>query len=97
MALDATHATIKSHGKPDTVLVKIPKGLVRNAAQAQRFANAARAKLPIEKIDAEIVVMCGEPADAPAFYGSTADAEALVRSIGPRLTNYSWFPFTLDI
>jgi hypothetical protein len=71
-------------------VAKVPKGTAPTKWYAQRVINAVRAKLPLEKIASEVVVLDGEPHEQPTVIGSARDAENYVRSLVPELASYRW-------
>jgi hypothetical protein len=72
----------------DIFVAKVPKGTAANRWNAQRVINAVRAKVPIEQIDIDVVVIDGEPHEQPLVLGSAPHAETFVRSVMPHLAGY---------
>jgi hypothetical protein len=96
MIRDAWTITIGKSPGQEIIVVKVPKGSARNRGIAQRVINALRAKISIEKLTLEVVVMDGEPMEQPALFGRTSEAEEFVRSMMPKLATYRWLPAKLD-
>ncbi|MCP4618510.1 MAG: hypothetical protein GY844_19000 [Bradyrhizobium sp.] len=56
---------------------------------AQRVINAVRARLPMQKMAADIVVLAGNQGE-PSAFGSSPEAESFVRQLVPDLQSYRW-------
>jgi hypothetical protein len=78
-------------------VVKVTKGTAPNRWFAQRVINAVRAKVPLEQIALDVVVMDGEPHEGPTVIGSPPDAENFVRSVVPQLSSCRWQLTKLDL
>jgi hypothetical protein len=78
-------------------VAKVTKGTAPNKWFAQRVINAVRAKVPLDQIALEVVVMDGEPDEEPTVIGSTPDAGNFVRSVVPQLAGYRWQLMQLDL
>lgn len=76
-------------------VVALPQGSDASRWQAQRVINALRAKLPLRRMAADIVVLTGKPGELSCF-GSSPDMEAFVRRLIPELKSYRWQDRELD-
>ena len=72
------------------------EGTAPNGWLAQRVMNAVWAKIPIEKIGMDVVVIDGEPHEQPTVTGSSPDAGKFVRSMTSRLESFRWQLMKLD-
>ena len=81
--------------REEIFVVDVSDDSIQSRCHAQRVINALRAKLPLEQISREVVVLSDEPRGHLAF-GSSPDAEAFVRSLMPQLSNYKWQSRELD-
>jgi hypothetical protein len=68
---------------------------VQSRWHARRVINALRAKLPLEQITREVVVLTDGPRADQAF-GPSPDAVAFVRRMMPQLSDYKWQSKELD-
>jgi hypothetical protein len=73
----------------EVMVVDASDGSIQNRWHAQRVINALRAKLPLEQITHEVVVLADGPRGDLAF-GSSPNAETFVRRMMPQLSNYKW-------
>ena len=78
-------------------VAKVTRGTAPNSWFAQRVINAVRAKVPLDQIALEVVVMDGEPNEEPTVIGSSPDAGNFVRSVVPQLASYRWRLMKLDL
>jgi hypothetical protein len=76
-------------------IIALPQGVDASRWHSQRVINATRAKLPLQKMAADIVVLTGKQAE-PSTFGSSPEAEAFVRRLIPELKNYRWQNRELD-
>ena len=76
-------------------VVAMPEGRDAGRWLAQRVINALRARLPLQKIAAEVVVLVGMQGESGCF-GSSPEAEAFVRRLIPDLDSYRWQTRELD-
>jgi hypothetical protein len=76
-------------------VVALPEGGAASRWHAQRVINALRARLPLQQMAADIVVLTGKQAE-PSTFGSSPEAEAFVRRLIPELKNYRWQNRELD-
>jgi hypothetical protein len=76
-------------------VVALPQGGNASRWHAQRVINAMRAKLPLQKVVADIVVLAGKQGE-PSPFGSSREAEAFVKKLIPELKNYRWQNRELD-
>src|SRR5712692_2129061 len=83
MIRDAWTATVTTRPGEEVIVIKVAKGSARNRGLAQRVINALRAKISLEELNLEVVVLDGEPNEQPSVFGSAVDAEEIVRSIVP--------------
>jgi hypothetical protein len=78
-------------------VVKVTKGTATSRWQAQRVINAVRAKVPVEQIALEVVVIDGEPHQQPIVIGSAPHAETFVSNMMPQLASCRWQLTKLDL
>jgi hypothetical protein len=74
----------------EILVAKVHKGTAPNRWLAQRVINAVRAKVPLEQIACDVVVMDGEMNEQQTIIGTSPDAEIFVRRISPELATYRW-------
>ena len=79
----------------EVIVVDVSDDSIQNRWHAQRVINALRAKLPLEQIAREIVVLTNEPRGHLAF-GSSPDAEDFIRRLMPQLSDHKWQSKELD-
>jgi hypothetical protein len=96
MIRDAWTTTITMHNGEDVIVIKVAKGSARHSGLAQRAINALRARVSVEKLALEVVVMDGEPTEQPLLFGSAAEAEEFVRAMMPMLASHRWQLIKLD-
>lgn len=96
MAQQVWIAVIPRPAADEIIVVKISDENVHSRWQAQRIMNALRAKLPLEQIAHEIVLLTAESIEQNAVLGSSPDAEAYVRRLTPQLSSYKWHSKDLD-
>lgn len=80
----------------EIIVVKVASGNARNRWLAQGVINALRTVVPLERIALDVVVLDGEPTAEPVLYGSSAEAEQLVRGLLPMLAGRRWMLTKLD-
>lgn len=80
----------------EVYVAKVAKGTAATRWRAQRVINALRAKVPLEMIAMDVVVIDGEPNEQPTMIGSSAAAETYVQSIASDLQTYRWSLTKLD-
>jgi hypothetical protein len=90
MIQDAWTTTIFGRTSEEFIVVKVAKGTARNRALAQRVINALRARIPVEKLKLDVVVIDGESTERPAVIGTAAGAEQAVRDKLPALATHRW-------
>lgn len=76
-------------------VVALPEGSDTSRWHAQRVINALRAKLPLQKMAADIAVLAGGR-EEPVCLGSTPEAESFVSRLIPELQGYRWQHRELD-
>jgi hypothetical protein len=96
MIRSVSMTTVRNSVAEEIFVLKVSKGIIPNGSHAQRLINALRAKVPIEKLVLEIVVLDGEPHQQPGVFGSSPEAAAFVRSIMPQLGSHRWQPTELN-
>ena len=90
MIRDVWTTTVPRLVGEEIIVAKVAKGTAPNKWFAQRVINAVRAKVPLDQIALEVVVMDGEPQEGPTVIGSSPDAGNFIRSIVSQLASYRW-------
>jgi hypothetical protein len=76
-------------------VVALPEDGAASRWHAQKVINALRARLPLQQMAADIVVLTGKLGETSCF-GSSTEAEAFVRRLIPELKSYRWQYRELD-
>ncbi|MBN8960791.1 MAG: hypothetical protein J0H71_06635 [Rhizobiales bacterium] len=79
------------------IVVTLPDHPVQGRWHAQKIINALRAKLPLDSIEQDVVVVAGEPGGSLAALGSSPEAEAFIRAVAADLPTYKWQAKELDL
>ncbi|RTL75054.1 MAG: hypothetical protein EKK35_23500 [Bradyrhizobiaceae bacterium] len=79
----------------EVIVVDASEGGIQSRWHAQRVINALRAKLPLEQITRDVVVLTDGTEGGQAF-GSSPNAEAFIRRMMPQLSDYKWQSKELD-
>lgn len=76
-------------------VVALPEGSDASRWHAQRVINVPRARLPLQQLAADILVLTGKSGEASRC-GSAPEAEAFVRRLILELKSFRWQNRELD-
>ena len=79
----------------EVIVIDACNGGIQSRWHAQRAINALRAKLPLDQITREVIVLTDGPRGDLTF-GSSPKAEEFVRSLMPQLSDCKWQSKELD-
>jgi hypothetical protein len=96
MVRDVWTTILPRLGNEEIYVAKVPKGTALNGWLARKVMNAMWAKIPLEKIGIDVVVIDGEPHEQPTVIGSSPDAGNFVRSMTSQLSSIRWQLMKLD-
>jgi hypothetical protein len=94
---EVARTTVPRPMEDEIIVVKVPNAIIRRRWRPQRVISAMRTRLHLEQIVRDIVVLASGRPEQLTLLRSSPEAEAFIRRLLPRLTEYKWQAKEIDL